>query len=184
VRLSRGVRHGARSSARHTFVARKAAFSVIDKALVSTGVLTAVVSASFATYMVSIDHPHPAFGGIEHLMIFAQPSQGYPRAAIATPQAMPIGQSKIDYSVTGTNPQKAAASPDAPEADLPEPIVSTYMLQDVHDGVAIFVAKGEDVYQVERGSILPGVGRVLAIKQRGSKWIVVTSQGLITDGSL
>jgi hypothetical protein len=83
--LSRSVlRHGARGLARHTSLAQKAALSVIDKALVSTGVLTAVVSASFATYMVSTDHPHPTFGGIEHLMIFAQPSLGYPRAAIAT----------------------------------------------------------------------------------------------------
>ncbi len=83
--------------------------SVIDKALVSTGVLTAVVSASFATYMVSTDHPHPMFGGIEHLMIFAQPSRGYPRATIAEAPAVPIGQPGLINTVTGTIPQKPAA---------------------------------------------------------------------------
>jgi hypothetical protein len=181
LRLSRGVlRHGARGLARHTYAAQKAALSVIDKALVSTGVLTAVVSASFATYMVSTDHPHPMFGGVEHLMIFGQPSLGYPRAAIATEEGKPIEQSGIDYSATGTIPQGLPASS---AGDFPEPIVSTYTLHDVHGGTAIVVAKGDDVYEVERGSVLPGVGRVLAIRQRGGKWVVVTEQGLITDGS-
>jgi hypothetical protein len=181
--LSRSVlRHGARGLARHTSLAQKAALSVIDKALVSTGVLTAVVSASFATYMVSTDHPHPTFGGIEHLMIFAQPSLGYPRAAIATVEGTPVERSGIDYGATGTIPPKPPASSGVFASDFPEPIVSTYMLHDVHDGAAIVVGKDDNVYQVERGSVLPGVGRVLAISQRGGKWIVVTEQGLITDG--
>jgi hypothetical protein len=176
------ARDAARNLARHAFLARKASASVIDKALVSTGVLTAVISASFATYMVSSDHPHPMFGGVEHLMIFAQPSRDYPGAAIARATS-PIGQPGIDYTVTGTIPAKPSASSETPLSGLPEPILSTYVLHEVRDGVAI-VAGGDDVYRIERGSILPGVGRVLAIEQRGGKWVVVTSQGLITDGSL
>ncbi len=183
-RVSGGVRHAARGFARHTLVARKAALSVFDKALVSTGVLTAVVSASFAAYMVSTDHPHPMFGGIEHLMIFAQPSHGLPRTMVAeAPAPVAIAQPGIDYTITGAIPQNSAPSIGAPVTDLPEPIVGSYVLHDVHDGAAIVVARNDDVYQVERGSILPGVGRVLAISRRGGKWVVVTAQGLITDGS-
>ena len=44
-----------------------------DHGLVAAGVAAAVGSASFAGFMIARDNSHPLFGGIEHLMIFAQP---------------------------------------------------------------------------------------------------------------
>ncbi|HLH10394.1 MAG TPA: hypothetical protein VKV77_00785 [Methylovirgula sp.] len=142
----------------------------VDKVIVSGGICAAVVSASFATYMVSTDHPHPMFGGIEHLMIFAEPNNYGRRPASE--------QADIDYTATGAIPAK----PSVQASDLPEPIIGTYVLREAQDGAAIVVA-GDDVYRIRRGSLLPGVGEVLAIEKRRDKWVVVTPRGLITDGS-
>ncbi len=153
-------------------------------ALIGTGIFTAVVSASFATYMVSTDHPHPMFGGIEHLMIFAQPSRGYAPAEIARDTA-PVAQPGIDYTATGAIPS-ATTEADAPStvrALIPERIIETYVLREVHDGIAI-ITEGDSVFQVKLGMILPNVGKVLAIEKRGGKWVIVTPQGLITDRTL
>ena len=147
--------------------------TLVDGVLGGTGCVAAVVCASFAVYMTA--HPSPTFNGIEHLMIFAQPNYREPPAiAEADP---PADRKGIDYSATGTIRVPGADMP--PLIGRVEPIVRAYTLHYVHEGEALIVGKDDAVYRVALGSIVPGVGRVLAIEERHGQWVVVTQQGLI-----
>jgi hypothetical protein len=159
-------------------------FSAADRLVVAAGVLTAVASASFATYMASTDHPHPMFGGIEHLMIFAQPSSGNPHALIArVPKA--TDDQGIDFTATGSIPGKPKDDP-RPIYTLPalnarvEPVIKGFALRGVSGNVAM-VEGVNGIYRVEPGSILPGAGRVLSIQWRKGKFVVVTTEGIIGE---
>ena len=95
-------------------VARLGWRSIADGLLGGVGGATAVICASFAIYMSY--HPRPAFNGLEHLMIFAQPNYQDP-ASVA--DAAPLADRKdIDYIATGTI-HAASAAP-------PPPSISTY----------------------------------------------------------
>ena len=154
-------------------VARLGWGTLADGVLGGTGCVAAVVCASFAVYMAA--HPNPTFNGIEHLMIFAQPNyQAEPAVADAEP---PEDRKGIDYSATGTIRVPGADMP--PMLGRIEPIVRAYALHYVHDGEALIVGKDDAVYRVALGSIVPGVGRVLAIEERHGQWVVVTPRGLI-----
>ena len=59
------------------------------------------------------------------------------------------------------------------------PLVSSYRLHYVRDGEALIVGKDDAVYRVVLGTMVPGVGRVIAIERRGDQWAVVTPRGLI-----
>ncbi|MEW6438226.1 MAG: hypothetical protein AB1508_13775 [Pseudomonadota bacterium] len=144
--------------------------TLVDGVLGGTGCVAAVVCAGFAVYMTA--HPSPTFNGIEHLMIFAQPNYEEPPAvAEASP---PADRKGIDYSATGT-----IRVPDMPPVSRIEPIVRAYTLHYVHQGEALIIGNDDAVYRVALGSIVPGVGRVLAIEERHGQWVVVTQRGLI-----
>jgi hypothetical protein len=146
--------------------------SIVDGLLGGVGGATAVVCASFAIYMSA--HPRPAFNGLEHLMIFAQPNYQEPAPMAET---MPAADRKgIDYIATGTI---HAASAPQPSINFDTPVVGDYRLHYVRDGEALIVGKDEAVYRVVLGTMVPGVGRVIAIERRGDQWVVVTPRGLI-----
>lgn len=84
--------------------------------------------------------------------------------------------------------QTAAASPDvtgaigAPPADAKKttPIVSDWSLYQVRHGMALIEGRA-GLIQVEPGDMLPGLGRVDAIRKQDGRWVVVTSRGLIVE---
>ena len=149
-----------------------------------TGVFAAVASASFATYMVSTNHSHPTFNGIEHLMLFAQPIRGVPLPVVArVPQTS--GDQGIDFTATGTIPGNSGSSV-ATSYALPTlsprdgPIIKGFVLRGVSGNVAM-VEGADGMYRLEPGTILPGAGRVRAIQWRKGKFVVVTTQGIIGE---
>ncbi|HEY5226564.1 MAG TPA: hypothetical protein VIJ06_07220 [Methylovirgula sp.] len=161
----------------------KTGLSTIDRAVVMLGILAAVASASFATYMVAVPDRRPVFGGVEHLMIFAQPKRGseQPLIARAAPQTNDQG---IDFGTTGTIPEdaKVAAQPSytLPAVHPAEEIVSDFTLRGVSGDVAM-VENADGIYRVEIGSVLPRGGRVLAIEWRQGRFVVVTTRGIIRE---
>jgi hypothetical protein len=159
--------------------------SLVDRILVSTGVTAALASAAFAAGMISTDHSHPMFGGIEHLMLFAQPMHSKPKALMARVQKPPIAEPGIDYAATGTIRPKNPPAPDPGDVapiHLPatEPIIRGYYLQEARAGFAVVQGQAA-AYRVLPGAFLPGAGRVLSVEQRNDKWVVVTTQGVIVD---
>lgn len=161
----------------------KIGLSAIDRAVVTSGVLAAIASASFATYMVAIPH-RPMFNGVEHLMIFAQPNRGSTQPLIAR-VPKPADDQGIDFTATGTIPNegKAPAPPDytLPAINPAERILSEFTLRGVN-GSSAMVEDADGVYRVEIGSVLPGGGgRVLAIEWRQGRFVVLTTRGIIRE---
>jgi hypothetical protein len=57
--------------------------------------------------------------------------------------------------------------------------VDGWVLRDVHHGVAFLEGRAGTI-EVEQGDLVPGLGRVDAIRKQDGRWIVVTSKGVIS----
>ncbi len=81
-----------------------------------------------------------------------------------------------------TVPSAAAAAP--PVAPVPAPaaaIVPGWAVRDVYRGVAMLQSRFGGMVEVEPGDVLPGLGRIEAIRRQDGRWVVVTSKGTITS---
>jgi len=58
--------------------------------------------------------------------------------------------------------------------------LSGWSVQDAHNGGATIKGDGGK-FDVTRGTLVPGLGRVTNVRQRGSRWIVVTDKGTIVQ---
>ena len=54
-------------------------------------------------------------------------------------------------------------------------------MQDVRGGRALIVSRYGAIFDVAAGSVLPGLGRVEAIKRQDGKWVIVTAHGVIAN---
>lgn len=54
-----------------------------------------------------------------------------------------------------------------------------WVLRDVHRGTA-FIEGRAGIMEVEQGDLVPGLGRIDAIRKQDGRWVVVTSKGMIT----
>jgi len=97
------------------------------------------------------------------------------RTAVA-PAAAPETTGSI-----AANPPAAASS--APPADTKQPsnVLHEWVVQNVQSGRALVENRYGGMFDVAMGSILPGLGRVDAIKRQDGEWVVVTPRGLITS---
>jgi hypothetical protein len=58
------------------------------------------------------------------------------------------------------------------------PQVEGWRLRGVGRGIALIQGR-RGLFQVHTGTIIPGVGRVDAIRRQDGRWVVVTAKGLI-----
>ena len=70
----------------------------------------------------------------------------------------------------------------ATEPKIVDRIVEDWVVQDVHGDRALVEGRNGSLFEVGAGSILPGVGRVEAVKRQDGQWVVVTARGVITSG--
>lgn len=78
----------------------------------------------------------------------------------------------------------SAAAPAAPPASEPnagERVLDGWIVQDVRNGRALVESRYGGVFIVSAGSVIPGLGRVEAVKRQDGEWVVVTARGLITS---
>jgi hypothetical protein len=68
------------------------------------------------------------------------------------------------------------------ELKITDRLVEDWVVQDVHGDRALVEGRNGSLFEVGAGSILPGVGRVEAVKRQDGQWVVVTARGLITSG--
>lgn len=153
-----------------------------DHGLVAAGIAAAVGSASFAGFMLAHDNSHPMFGGIEHLMIFAQPIHGH-----RPPLMESLERRSVDYRATGSiepRPLSNAAggepSRSEEKADAARGALAGYVLR--------FAPRGDVVVEGPKGSFaavpgvnLPSAGRILSIQNRNGRWVVMTENGMIAE---
>ncbi len=76
-------------------------------------------------------------------------------------------------------PPAAAAPADQPKLEVARlPTVEGWMLRGVANGVALIEGR-RGIFEVYAGDMVPGAGRVDAIRRQDGRWVVVTSKGLI-----
>jgi hypothetical protein len=81
--------------------------------------------------------------------------------------------------VTGSiasNPRSKTSEP-----SLSVPVLSSWIVDDVHNGRAMVESRYGGFFVVGAGSVLPGLGRVQQIERQDGRWVVVTASGLITS---
>jgi len=86
-------------------------------------------------------------------------------------------------SITPVNPAAAAVpvAPLPPGAVTPGSIVPGWAVRDVYRGVAMLQSRVGGMVEVEPGDVLPGLGRIEAIRRQDGHWVVVTSRGMIVS---
>jgi hypothetical protein len=106
-----------------------------------------------------------------------------------TPPATPVAAAaSVTRDITGsiTPPATAAAATGAKAEARAEvkpdvgrlPIVDSWVLQEVSRGGA-WIEGRQGIYEVYAGDVVPGLGRIDAVRRQDGRWVVVTSRGLI-----
>ena len=83
-------------------------------------------------------------------------------------------------SITPMTTAPGTAPPVDPK--ITDRLVEDWVVQDVHGDRALVEGRNGSLFEVGAGSILPGVGRVEAVKRQDGQWVVVTARGVITSG--
>jgi hypothetical protein len=104
-------------------------------------------------------------------------------AAVVTPQAAaaPVAAAAraANEATASITPSAAAAPADQPKLEVARlPTVEGWMLRGVANGVALIEGR-RGIFEVYAGDLVPGAGRVDAIRRQDGRWVVVTSKGLI-----
>jgi len=154
-----------------------------DRFLISVGLATAIGSTIFATAMIGREQNGTGNDGSGLLRAIS-------RAQHAKVLQSSIGERKQDLldshpsgdDITGSISQPNVIKPPQREV-LPNPIGKPpltnnsegwYVLRFVHNDTAL-LQNGKGLYVARRGTILPGVGRVLSVEKRGHILTVVTT---------
>jgi len=86
---------------------------------------------------------------------------------------------RVDFApireATGSLPLSVVAS-----MQSAQPVVPGWVLRDVNHGVAVIQGSHLGTIEVEAGDMVPGLGRIDAIRKQNNRWVVVTSRGLVT----
>ena len=92
---------------------------------------------------------------------------------------------RISRGDGGPQPKEVTGSVAPPPANgqnqPPKSGLEGWVVRDVHRGTALIEGR-MGIIEVEQGDLVPGLGRVDAIRKQDGRWVVVTSRGLITSG--
>jgi hypothetical protein len=91
--------------------------------------------------------------------------------SIATPQTAPAAQPPLPVP----RPTQRVAAMEQPARI---PVVSDWTIRDYRNGY-IFVQGHGEVFQVQIGAPLPGLGPVQSVKRQDGRWVVLTPKGMI-----
>jgi hypothetical protein len=92
---------------------------------------------------------------------------------------------RISRGDGGPQPKEVTGSVAPPPANgqnqPPKSGLEGWVVRDVHRGTALIEGR-MGIIEVEQGDLVPGLGRVDAIRKQDGRWVVVTSRGMITSG--
>jgi len=74
-----------------------------------------------------------------------------------------------------------ASQPASSEAKRTDRILQDWVVQSAQGGKVLVASRYNGVFEVVTGAVLPGIGRVEAIKRQDGQWVVVTEHGLIVE---
>jgi hypothetical protein len=101
-----------------------------------------------------------------------------PAIATAAPVASSVSK-ETTGSITPAPAQQASVASVPPKVEVGRlPTLDDWVLRDVGYGGAVIGGR-RGTYEVYAGDMIPGLGRVDAIRRQDGRWVVVTSRGLI-----
>lgn len=86
---------------------------------------------------------------------------------------------RLEKRVT-TAPEVTGSIGAAPSAEPKPAVLPDWIVQDVQGGHALIQNRNGGLFDISAGSVLPGIGRVDAVRRQDGQWVVVTAHGLIT----
>lgn len=114
-------------------------------------------------------------------------------AAVVSPAISVVAPDSSRISRSSEGPGRSQATPATSQQAAHEAaghdgatrpnIVEGYVLRDVYSGTALIQSR-KSLHEVKVGEILPGLGRIEAIRREGSRWIVDTPKGQLSAGVL
>ena len=99
----------------------------------------------------------------------AQQNTSSARPAVPVQRLAPGAAAKISLGPPSTESN----------ADRRQNAIEGWTIQGIYSGTAV-LAGPDGIRRVSPGDTVPGVGRVDSIVRRGSRWVVITSGGMIT----
>ncbi len=118
---------------------------------------------------------------------FDRLERGQTTTAVKTDAALPKEANAKETTGSITPPTVSAALPPSTVPPLssaalsPAAVVPGWAVRDVYRGVALLQSRAGGMVEVEAGDVLPGLGRIDAIRRQDGHWVVVTSHGTITS---
>jgi hypothetical protein len=88
-----------------------------------------------------------------------------------------LGRGTAGSDITGSITTTAPTEP-----KITDRILEDWVVQQVQGGRALIENRNGGIFEVGAGSVLPGLGKVEAVKRQDGQWIVVTARGLILPG--
>jgi hypothetical protein len=81
---------------------------------------------------------------------------------------------------TGSIATAPAIAVPLPQPAPPPPIVSGWVVRDVSRGMALIEGR-IGLIEVEPGDVVPGLGRIEAVRRQDGRWVVVTAKGIVAS---
>ncbi|MGJ0508743.1 MAG: hypothetical protein ACR652_16775 [Methylocystis sp.] len=137
-----------------------------DAGLKLTGVALAGGSVALAAHMMSRSGDPPRITGLEHLAIYARPSNHMRGAPSSSAPSAP--RQGIDDMPVGSIGKSSTSA-----------VLAGYEILDAAPEWALLRLPGGRIARVPRGGRIVGLGAVLDIERRSGKWTLVTQNGVI-----
>jgi hypothetical protein len=140
--------------------------------MLKTGVVTAQKTASTQLGKIAdrLDRAEKAqaepVGKLAKLQESIDRLEHHPQQVASVPAAIPPQAGDITGSIT-------------PKDEAKPQVAEGWKLRDFYDGRAVIEGKNGTLFRVGQGSIVPGLGKVEAIKRENGKVVVVTPSGII-----
>ncbi len=97
--------------------------------------------------------------------------------SIAAPQTIPAAPTAMPVPLPRPAQRVAAVESQAPGR---VPVVPGWTIHDFRNGY-VFVEGHGEIYQVQLGAPLPGLGPVQSVKRQDGRWMVLTPRGIIVS---
>ena len=92
----------------------------------------------------------------------------------AAPQPAPMAAAPLP------SPRPRVAAAEIPPQPARSPVLAGWTIHDMRGGY-VFVENHGEIYQVQLGAPLPGLGPVQSVKRQDGRWVVTTAKGIIVS---
>lgn len=138
-------------------------------------------NSQFAKIADRLDHvEHASIEPAVKLAHIADAVDRLEKHAAAAPAPAPATALPAPETTGSIASNQPPAPSSAQEAKQNDHMLQDWVIRDARAGRAMVANRYSGVFEAIPGSVLPGLGRVEAIKRQDGQWVVVTAHGMIT----